>query len=94
MKNDFNKLTIWNLLEQSQSMNQQIPNICGIRFYLRIERFTIQIFEHNQLLTILEQGTKQYTISNQPMIKNNMLSNQKHNASVIEELNRLCNQLI
>jgi len=37
-------LTIWNLLEQSQTMNQQISNICGIRFYLRIERFTIQIF--------------------------------------------------
>jgi len=59
------KLTISNLLEQSQSMNQQKENICGIRFYLRIERFTIQIFLHNQLSTILEQGTKQYTISNQ-----------------------------
>jgi len=59
------KLTIGNLLEQSQSMNQQKANICGIRFYLRIERFTIQIFLHNQLLIILEQGTKQYTISNQ-----------------------------
>jgi len=31
-------------IEQSQSMNQQIANMCGIRFYLRIERFTIQIF--------------------------------------------------
>ena len=59
------KLTIGNLLEQSQSMNQQEANICGIRFYLRIERFTIQIFLHNQLLIILEQGTKQDTISNQ-----------------------------
>jgi len=28
------------------------------------------------------------------MNKNSMLSIQKHNASVIEELNRLCNQLI
>jgi len=46
-------------------MNQQKANICRIRFYFRIERFTIQIFLHNQLLTILEQGTKQYIISNQ-----------------------------
>ena len=44
------KLTIGILLEQSQSMNQQETNICGIRFYLRIERFTI----YNQLLIILE----------------------------------------
>jgi len=58
-------------------MNQQKSNICGIRFYLRIERFTIQIFLHNQLLIILEQGTKQYTISNQTYKnKNTMLSNQ------------------
>jgi len=28
------------------------------------------------------------------MNKNTKLSNQKHNASVIEELNRLCNQFI
>jgi len=46
-------LTIGILLEQSQSMNQQEANIHGIRFYLRIERFTIQIFVHNQLLIIL-----------------------------------------
>jgi len=71
------KLTIGILLEQSQSMNQQKTNICGIRFYLRIERFTIQIFLHNQLLIILEQGTKQYTISNQTYVnKNTMLSNE------------------
>ena len=37
-------MTIWNLFEQSQTMNWQISNICGIRFYLRIDRFTIQIF--------------------------------------------------
>jgi hypothetical protein len=87
------KLTIGILLEHSQSMNQQEANICGI--YLRIERLTTQIFLHNQLLIILEQGTKQYTISNQTYVnKNTMLSNQKHNASVIEELNKLFNQLI
>jgi len=83
------------LLEQSQSMNQQEANICGIRFYLRIERFTIQIFLYNQILINLEQSAKQYTISNQTYVnKITMLSNQKHNASVIEELNRHCNQLI
>jgi len=71
------KLTIGILLEHWQSMNQQELNICGIRFYLRIERFKIQIFLHNQLLIILEQGTKQYTISNQTYVnKNTMLSNQ------------------
>jgi len=43
-------------------------------FFLKIERFTIQIFLHNQLLIILEQGTKQYTISNQTYVnKNTML---------------------
>jgi hypothetical protein len=52
------KLTIGILLEQSQSMNQQEANICGIRFYLRIERFTIQIFLYNQILINLEQGAK------------------------------------
>jgi len=66
------KLTIGNLLEQSQSMNQQETNICGIRFYLRIERFTIQIFLHNQLLIILEQDTKQYIISNQTYMTINL----------------------
>jgi len=65
------------LLKQSQSLNQQKANICGIRFYLRIERFTIQIILHNQLLIILEQGTKQYTISNHTYVnKNIMLTNQ------------------
>jgi len=68
-------LTIGNLLEQSQSMNQQEANICGIRFYLRIERFTIQIFLHNQLLIILEQGTQQYTISNQTYMTINLIIN-------------------
>jgi len=83
------------LLEQSQSMNQEEANICGIRFYLRIERFTIQIFLYNQISINLEQGTKQYTISNQTYVnKIAKLSNQKHNASVIEELIRLCNQWI
>jgi len=43
------KLTIGILLEKSQSMNQQEANICGIRFYLRIERLTIQIFLYNQI---------------------------------------------
>jgi len=41
-------------------MNQQKSNIRGTRFYLRIERFTIQIFLHNQSLIVLEQGSKQY----------------------------------
>jgi len=59
------KLTIGILLKQSHSMNQQEANICGIRFYLRIKRFTIQIFLYNQISINLEQGTKQYTISNQ-----------------------------
>jgi len=59
------KLTIGILLEQSQSMNQQEANICVIRFYLRIESFTIQIILYNQISINLEQGTKQYTISNQ-----------------------------
>jgi len=86
------KLTIGNFLEQSQSMNQQETNICGIRFYLIIERFTIQILLHNQLLIILEQGTKQYTISNQTYEQKYYDIIQKHNASVIEELNRLCHQ--
>ena len=83
------------MLEQSQSMNQQKPNICAIRFYLRIERFTIKILLYNQILINLEQSAKQYTISNQTYMNNiTMLSIQKHNASVIEELNGLCNQLI
>jgi len=61
----------------------------------RIERFTIQIFLYNQISINLEQGTKQYTISNQTYVnKIAKLSNQKHNASVIEELIRLCNQWI
>jgi len=61
----------------------------------RIERFTIQIFLYNQISINLEQGTKQYTISNQTYVnKITKLSNQKHNASVIEELIRPCNQLI
>jgi len=67
------KLTIGILIEQSQSTNQQEANICGIRFYLRIERFTIQIFLHNQLLIIIEQGTKQYTISNQTYVNRNTM---------------------
>ena len=83
------------MLEQSQSMNQQETNICGIRFYLRIKKLTRQIFLYNQILINLEQGIKQYTISNQTYVnKITMLSNQKHNASVIEELIRLCNKLI
>jgi len=89
------KLTIEILLEQSQSMNQQEANICGIRFYLRIERFTRQIFLYSQISINLEQSTNQYSISNQTYVnKITKLSNQKHNASVIEELIRLCNQLI
>jgi len=75
-------LTIGNLLEQSQSMNQQEANICGIRFYLRIERFTIQIFLHNQLLIILEQGTKQHTISNQTYEQNYYAINSKNTMQV------------
>jgi len=52
-------------------------NICGIIFYFRIERFTIQIFLHNQLLIILEQGSEQYTTSNQTYVnKSIMVSNQ------------------
>ena len=62
------KLTIGILLEQSQSMNQQEANIRGIRFYLRIERFTIQILLCNKMLINLEQSTKQYTILNQTYI--------------------------
>ena len=47
------------------------------------------------MLIFLEQSTKQYTISNQTyMNKITMLSNEKHNTCVIEELNRYCNQLI
>jgi len=47
------------------------------------------------MLIFLEQSTKQYTISNQTyMNKITMLSNEKHNTRVIEELNRYCNQLI
>jgi len=89
------KLTIGILLEQSQSMNQQEANICGIRFYLRIERFTRQIFLYSQISINLEQSTNQYSISNQTYVnKITKVSNQKHNASVIEELIRLCNQLI
>jgi hypothetical protein len=65
-------------------MNQQEANICGIRFYLRIERFTIQIFLHNQLLIILEQSTKQYTISNQTYMTINLIIKRKHNAHEIE----------
>jgi len=72
IKMDFDKIDYWNLLEQSQSMNQQKTNICEIRFYLRIERFSIQIFLHNQILIILEQGTKQYTISNQTYVNTNI----------------------
>jgi len=67
------KLTIGILLEQSQSMNQQEVNICGIGFYLRIERFKIQISLHNKLLIILKQGTKQYTISNHTYVNNNTM---------------------
>ena len=59
------KLTIWILLEQSQSMNQKEANIGGIRFYLRNERFTIQIFLYNQISINLEQLTNLDTISNQ-----------------------------
>jgi len=89
------KLTVWILLDQSQSMNQKEANICGIRFYLRIERFTIQIFLYYQIPINLEQVTKQHTISNQTYVnKITMLSNKKHNGSVIQELIRLCNQLI
>jgi len=74
---NFDKIDYWNLPEQSQLMNQQKTNICEIRFYLRIERFTIQIFLHNQLLIILEQGSQQYIISNQPIWKKYIkLSNQ------------------
>jgi len=58
-------------------MNKQKANICGTRFYLRIERFSIQIFLHDQILIILKQGTKQYTISNQTYVNTNiMLTNQ------------------
>ena len=78
------KLTIGNLLEQSQSMKQQEANICGIRFYLIIERFTIQIFLHNQLSINLEQGTKQYTISNQTYMTIKLIINGKYNTHEIE----------
>jgi hypothetical protein len=87
-------LTIGSVLDNH---NQWIKKtiICELRFNLRIERFTIQILLYNQILIFLEQSTKQYTISNQTyMNKIIMLSNQKHNAIVIEELNRLCNQLV
>jgi len=81
------KLTIRIFLEQSQSTIQQKANICAIRFNLRIERSTKQILLYNQILINLEQSAKQCTISNQTyMNKITMLSNQKHNASVIEEL--------
>lgn len=49
-----------------------MSNTCGIKFYLRIKIFTIQIFWHNQLLTILKQDTKQYTISNQTYMTINL----------------------
>jgi len=69
--------------------------MCEVRFNISIEWFTIKILLYNQMLIFLEQSTKQYTISNQTyMNKITMLSNEKHNTCVIEELNRYCNQLI
>jgi len=44
----------------------------------------IQIFLHNQLLIILEQGTKQYTISNQTYMTINLIINWKHNTHEFE----------
>jgi len=72
IKPDFDKIDYWNFLRQSKLMNQQKANIREIRFYLRIERFTIQIFLYNQLLIILEQGSKQYSISNQSYVNKNI----------------------
>jgi len=90
------KLTIWNIARTITINESTTSKYMWIRFYHRIERFTIQIFFlYYQILINLEQSAKQYTISNQTyMNKNTMLSIQKHNASVIEELNILCNQLI